>query len=62
MGKKLIIASLIGVAALGALYYYREDVSNLIGYTKEKDDIMSFASKKIKKSPVNIKIQNINEL
>lgn len=62
MGKKIIIASLLSIAAIGALYYYREDVSNLIGYSTEKDDIMKFAEKKIKKSPINIQIKNLNEL
>lgn len=62
MGKKLIIASLIGITALGVLYYYRDDVSNIIGYTQEKDDIMKFSSKKIKRSPVKINIENLDSL
>lgn len=60
--KKLIIAGLIGIVALGALYYYRDDVSNLIGYNSEKDNIMKFSEKKIKTKAVNIKINNLNEL
>lgn len=62
MNKKIVIGGLIGLVAVGALYYYYEDVSNMMGYTKEKVEIMKHSAKKIKTKPVKINIENLNEL
>ena len=62
MNKKIIIGSIMAIAALGALYYYREDIGEIINYTDKKDDIMKYSNKKIKAKPVDIKIKNLNEL
>lgn len=60
--KKYIIIGIATVAILGGIYYYREDMMNLIDYTSTKQEIKDYSKKKIKKSPINIKIENLNEL
>lgn len=60
--KKYIIIGIATVAILGGIYYYREDMMNLIDYTSTKQEIKDYTKKKIKKSPINIKIENLNEL
>lgn len=62
MEKKyiLIFGALLIAGGLG--YYYYDDISNMIEYKKKEDHIKEYASKKIKSKPVDIKIENLNEL
>lgn len=63
MDNKLLIAGVIGIAILGGLlYYYWDDLNNVIDYKKEESNIKNLANKKIKMKPVNINIENLNEL
>lgn len=62
MEKKYIIGGIIGIALLGALYYYSDDIGDMMGYYQKSDEIKDFSQKKIKSKPINIKIENLNEL
>ncbi len=62
MENKYIIGSLIGIIVISALYYYSDDMSNLMSFTSESSDLKDFSLKKIKMKPVDIKIQHLNEL
>lgn len=58
----IIVGVIIGIALLGGVYYYYDDISNMISYKKEEKRIENFTKKKIKAKPVNIKIDYLDEL
>lgn len=63
MNKKYVIIGAIAAAALvGGLYYYGDDMMTLIDFTSKKEEIKDFSKKKIKKTPVKINIENLDEL
>lgn len=61
MEKKYIFI-IAGIAALGIGYYYYDDIMNYVQYAKEKEKIQTYSAKKIKSKPINIQIENLNEL
>lgn len=58
----LLIGSTILVAGIGAIIYYREDLMEMYNYKKEEYKMEEIAKKKIKSKPIDIKINNLNEL
>lgn len=59
--KYIFILTAIAVAA-GIGYYYYDDIKIYFDYSKEQSKIKEYAAKKIKKAPIDIKIENLNEL
>lgn len=59
--KYLIIGS-VGILAVGLAIYYKDELYEIYEYKKEETKISELASKKIKSKPINIKIDNLNEL
>ena len=58
---KIILGSL-GLVAIGAAIYYKDELYELYQYKKEESRISEQAKKKIKSKAINIKIENLNEL
>ena len=59
--KYIILLGALAVAA-GLGYYYYDDAINYFNYSQQEQKIKEYASKKIKKSPIDIKIEHLNEL
>jgi uncharacterized membrane protein len=58
--KYIFIGAVIIIAGLG--YYYYDDINNYVDFNQQKEKIEEYANKKIKSKPVNINIENLNEL
>ena len=57
----LIIGTvIIGIVIIG--YYYKDDIFMYYDYKKNEREMQKLASKKIKSKPINIKINNLDEL
>jgi len=59
--KYIIILGALAVAA-GVSYYYYDDMKMYFDYAQKEQKIKEYASKKIKKKPIDIPIENLNEL
>lgn len=58
----LLIGSTLLILGVGVAIYYKDDLYNIYEMKKEESKISKLAEKKIKSKPINIKIDNLNEL